>query len=201
MTNPVSEKDWKYLRGIRAELLATLCARINRQAMDILGSGELSEPDKYRKLYRHFHDADELVADCFDDWRRSTISQKLIALVSHRVLNEEQREYLTPASREFIKRMESLAKQENEGPLADEPAQEHPVMPGNPFTPEAAKRWGRIPEWAQQQILQNVFCVTCRGAVPMMLETARLKKRDLILNGKCQHCGKAVARLVEPEAG
>lgn len=201
MTNPVAEKDWKYLRGIRAELLATLCARINRQAMDILGSGALSEPDKYRKLYRYLHTADELVADCFDDWRRSTISQKLITLVSHRVLNEEQREHLTPASREFIKRMESLAKQEKEGPLADEPAQEQPGTSGTPFTPEAAKRWERIPEWAQQQILRNVFCVTCRGAVPMVLETARMMKRELILNGKCQHCGNAVARLVESEAG
>jgi hypothetical protein len=50
------EIDWKYLRSIQAELLASLCKRINRKAMEILGSREMSERDKYKALYGHILD-------------------------------------------------------------------------------------------------------------------------------------------------
>lgn len=74
-----------------------------------------------------------------------------------------------------------------------------PIHPTNPFTPEAAKHWKKIPKWAQEKILANVFCGKCLGAVSIVLETAEMKKKDLILKGKCKNCGKDVYRVVEPE--
>ena len=68
-----------------------------------------------------------------------------------------------------------------------------------PFTPEAARRWKRIPEWARKEILDNVFCGRCRGSVPIVLESAEMDGKDLILRGKCRHCAKDVCRVVEPE--
>lgn len=74
-----------------------------------------------------------------------------------------------------------------------------PVHPSDPFMPDAARRWKRIPQWAQEKILNNVFCGKCLGSVPIVLETAEMKKKDLILRGKCKLCGKDICRVVEPE--
>jgi len=74
-----------------------------------------------------------------------------------------------------------------------------PNQPHNPFTPDAEKRWKVIPEWAQREILCNVFCSRCLGSVPIVLEKAEMRQDDLILSGKCQHCGKDIGRVVEPE--
>lgn len=69
------------------------------------------------------------------------------------------------------------------------------------FTPSAAKRWKRIPKWAQKKILAKVWCGKCLGSVQIVLESAKMRKRDLILRGKCKTCGKNVCRVVEPEGG
>ena len=74
-----------------------------------------------------------------------------------------------------------------------------PIRPSDPFTPAAARRWSRIPEWAQKEILDNVFCGHCLASVPIVLETVEMVEKDLILRGKCNHCGNEVCRLVEPE--
>ncbi len=74
-----------------------------------------------------------------------------------------------------------------------------PIQFGDPFTPEGRRRWEKIPEWAQRNILDNVFCGRCLDSVSILLETAEMKGKDLILRGKCQCCGKDVCRLVEPE--
>ncbi len=74
-----------------------------------------------------------------------------------------------------------------------------PFRPAGSFTKEAKERWSRIPKSAQNQILENVFCVKCLGAVPIIVQSAAMERDDLILRGKCKVCGHEVCRLVEPE--
>jgi hypothetical protein len=74
-----------------------------------------------------------------------------------------------------------------------------PFRPADPFSKEAKERWNRIPKSAQDQILKNVYCVKCLGAVPIILQSAVMERDDLILRGKCKVCGQEVCRLVEPE--
>ncbi len=74
-----------------------------------------------------------------------------------------------------------------------------PIQPIDPFTPEAARRWKRVPQWAQRKILDNVFCRRCIASVTVILEVAEMEGDDLILRGKCKNCGAAVCRVVEPE--
>lgn len=69
----------------------------------------------------------------------------------------------------------------------------------NSFTPEARCRWKKIPKWAQKKILDNVFCSKCLDSVTIILEKAEMNGKDLVLQGKCQNCGKDVCRMVEPE--
>jgi len=72
-------------------------------------------------------------------------------------------------------------------------------MNTHPFTIDAKRRWDKIPEWAQTEILNNVFCGKCLKAVAIALETAKMQKDVLILRGKCKICGQEVCRVVEPE--
>ena len=104
MNGTFPEKDWKYLRSVQTDLLTTLFERINSKAMEIL-QAELSESDKYRALFHHIQNADKSVAQCFDDWRRSNIKLKLIALYHHNLLTEEHIEHLTDETKDLIRKI------------------------------------------------------------------------------------------------
>ena len=105
MSKTISEKDWKYLRGIQDEMLSDLCYRINRKAVEILNTKEETERDKFHELYKHIKDSDQIVGDCFDDWRRSNISFKLLFLLRHNLLTEER---ISGLSEKGIKHVENL---------------------------------------------------------------------------------------------
>lgn len=110
MPTTIPGKDWKYLRNIHEELLATLFGRINRKAMEILQSAELSEGDKYRTLFRHIRDSDKIVANCFDDWRRSNIWLKLIEIDHNNLLSEDHLGHLSAETKQLIEKVKQFNK-------------------------------------------------------------------------------------------
>ena len=67
------------------------------------------------------------------------------------------------------------------------------------FTPEAQRRWDKVPKWAQEKILANVFCGGCLDSVPIHLKSGKMKKDLLVLKGTCRICGRDIVRVVEPE--
>ena len=68
------------------EMLHTLCYRINQKAVDIVTAEGKNPHEKYLELYRHIKKSDRIVADCFNDWRRSNISRKILFLRHHGLL-------------------------------------------------------------------------------------------------------------------
>jgi hypothetical protein len=106
MAPPTPERDWKYMKKVKEELLSALCKQINGQAMDILKEEAHSERERYGLLYRHVQDSDEIVADCFDDWRRSTLFMKLIALQRHGLLTSDHMQYFSEETQNRLKALE-----------------------------------------------------------------------------------------------
>jgi hypothetical protein len=104
MTNSIPEKDWKYIRSIEKELLSELCQTINQKAAEIVHAGAGSEYDKYLLLYKHLKNADAIVADCFNDWRRSNLLFKLPLLHRHKILRDEHILNLSVETRERLGR-------------------------------------------------------------------------------------------------
>ncbi len=98
----IPETDWKYLRSVQFEMLSSFCGKVNRKAMEILRSGEISGHDKYKALYQHMQDSDDVVVDCFDDWRRSTILLKVMALHRNGLLAEEHMRRLSDETRDIL---------------------------------------------------------------------------------------------------
>ena len=64
-------------------MLSMLCGRINEQSKDILNDQYESEHGKYLKMYDHIKKSDKIVANCFNDWRRSNIWLKVQFLWKH----------------------------------------------------------------------------------------------------------------------
>jgi hypothetical protein len=104
MTNSIPEKDWKYLRSIEKDLLSELCRTINQKAAAIVHAESGSEYDKYLLLYKYIKDKDAVVAECFDDWRRSNLLFKLPLLHRHKILRDEHILNLSVETRERLSR-------------------------------------------------------------------------------------------------
>jgi len=105
---PPPERDWKYMKKVKEGLLATLCEQINGQAVDILKSEPNSERERYGRLYQHVQDSDDIVADCFDDWRRSTLLMKLVALQRHGLLPSDHMQHLSEETQKRLKAVRGL---------------------------------------------------------------------------------------------
>jgi hypothetical protein len=110
MTNGIAEGDWKFMRSVHDELLATLCERIQSECAAIIASKAGTAHERYLRLFKHIHKADEIVAECFNDWRRSTLAARVCSLNRHGLLTPEHVSRLNPGTREYIKVDESLWK-------------------------------------------------------------------------------------------
>lgn len=108
MSRSTSERDWKYIRSVHDDLLATLCKRINRQSGDLLADFVGSEHEKYLALYRHIQDSNRIIADCFNDLKRSNLIMKLAALHHHAILTQEHIGNLSPETQERLQALKQL---------------------------------------------------------------------------------------------
>ena len=108
MGGPFTERDWKYMRSIRDEMLDLLCTRINEQAVAIATAEDGTPHERYLELFRHINDSDKVVAACFNDWRRSALGERIVFLRSHGLLADSQLLNLSGPAREWIAKLEGL---------------------------------------------------------------------------------------------
>jgi len=102
MSGDIPERDWKQLRSFKPEMLNDLCERINKKAEKLINSNDKNEHEKYIELYRYINDADRTVALCFDDWRRSNIRTRMLALLTNDLLTDEHIEELSDEGKRII---------------------------------------------------------------------------------------------------
>ncbi|HEU5078299.1 MAG TPA: hypothetical protein VFT72_03765 [Opitutaceae bacterium] len=102
-----SEEDWKYLRSIFDSLLEELSRRINEEIREILSRAGVSENEKRRLVYDTVRNRDRIVAECFDDWRRSRLYERCWALKRHGLLSPQHLAKLTPQSQKAISPFDS----------------------------------------------------------------------------------------------
>jgi len=108
MAKTTPERDWKYMKGLKEQLLAQLCERINREANAIITAREGSEHAKYLALYKHMQESDRIVGCCFDDWRRSTLFMRIYEIYRQGLLTETQMQGLSPQTQESLKTLEQF---------------------------------------------------------------------------------------------
>ena len=108
MAGSTPECDWKYMRTIHDELLECLCKRINRQSAAILEQEDCSQHEQYLTLYRHIQDSDQIIADCFNDLKRSNLIIKLAALLQQGILTPEHLGMLSPETEQKLIALKEL---------------------------------------------------------------------------------------------
>ena len=108
MADSMPERDWKYMRSIHDEILAALCDQINSQSEVILKQGRDTPHKAYLDLYRPIQESDDVIACCFNDWRRSTLQMKLSVLHEHGLLTEAHIQKLSPEAQERLKALKEL---------------------------------------------------------------------------------------------
>ena len=99
MNGPFTEADWQIFRRYNKSMLEELTDRINRESMAILEDTGQTEHEIFLKLYRHIHDSNQIVADCFDGWRRSRMGMHGAALLVHGLIPQEMWDKLSPSAR------------------------------------------------------------------------------------------------------
>lgn len=104
----ILEPDWKYLRSIEEEMLEELSRRINEEVRRVLGKTDISEYEKRGEIFGIVTERDKVVAECFDDWRRSKIIERCWALRRHGLLKEEHLNRLDPETRRRILVLEKI---------------------------------------------------------------------------------------------
>ncbi len=114
MPPSIPERDWKYLRRIQPEMLAALCARINGRTKALLDAGGKSEHEIYADVFQHIETSDRIVAECFDDWRRSAIWLKIPLLRREGLLTDDHLANLSDDVHALLERFRMLAGEDGE---------------------------------------------------------------------------------------
>ena len=70
-------------------------------------------------------------------------------------------------------------------------------MMNDKFTPQALRLWNKVPSWAQEKLLSNVYCGKCIAVTTIIDFSGRVIEGDLVLNGLCKTCGSEVARVID----
>lgn len=67
------------------------------------------------------------------------------------------------------------------------------------FTSQALKLWQKVPAWAQEKLLANVYCGNCVAMTTIVDFSGEVVGGDIVLSGVCKNCGSKVARVIESE--
>jgi hypothetical protein len=105
---PFSERDWKHLRTVHEVALERFCTRVLDAAVAIAQDGGLSAHERYLQLFQLLDERNAAMATAFDDMRRSTGLQRLIAMVGLNVLTRQELAGFNPDVQATVRAMSQL---------------------------------------------------------------------------------------------
>ena len=102
------ERDWKLLRELKPVALERLCEKILRDAAEIAKATGSSKHQSYLKLWGMIQDQNEVVAQAFDDHRRSTALLKILEIHRQGLLTDEEFARFSEETQKRVLTLESL---------------------------------------------------------------------------------------------
>jgi hypothetical protein len=103
MSRDIKESDWKVFRELRSIALERFCRRILDEIQQEAADADRGTHERYLAVYDRIRRRDREIADAFNDPRRSTAIQRLLAIQSHRLLTEEELGRFSPEIRESLR--------------------------------------------------------------------------------------------------
>ena len=103
MQNNFPESDWKTLSRLRPLALERLCKRILQESGNILDRAqEDGHHHAYLDLYRHIRESDDIVAVCFNEFKRSQAMNTLANWIENNLLTDEEFASFQLETREMV---------------------------------------------------------------------------------------------------
>ena len=96
------EADWKYMRALKSTLVERLCERINQKTLSMLNDPAKTAYERYLDIFEKTQKDDMDVASAFDDWRRSTISIRIMEIFRQGLFTDSEIQGFTQQTRERI---------------------------------------------------------------------------------------------------
>ena len=98
-----SERDWKYISALHAELLEEFSGRLNRELAELLQRKDITENEKRLMVYKLVRARDRDVSDCFNGWKRSELAITALFLRKHGLLTDAHLKHLSPEAAAMIR--------------------------------------------------------------------------------------------------
>src|SRR5688572_27678290 len=98
----ITSQDWKYLSKLKETLLNRLCDRINSKSMSILNDSTKSHYEKYIALYKHIEKSDRMIADGFNNWKRSQAFICLTFCKKHKLITDNEYNELSDNTKKVV---------------------------------------------------------------------------------------------------
>ncbi|MCP4344817.1 MAG: hypothetical protein GY795_04730 [Desulfobacterales bacterium] len=97
------ESDWKKLKKLHASALNSACETILTQSSIIVNDTSLSAYDRYIKLHEHIKKANDKIAMCFNDMKRSRIPDILIRMRREDIIEDKDLDIFSDELRQKVR--------------------------------------------------------------------------------------------------
>jgi hypothetical protein len=104
----ILESDWKVLRRLKPVALERFCERTLAECVQVATGGGDSAHERYLALYRLVHERDKELARAFNDLRRSSAINALIAMTSLDLLTASELAEFSDETRDIVQRVLTL---------------------------------------------------------------------------------------------
>lgn len=109
MFRDIKESDWKYLRNLKQFLLERACSGINQETKLVLNNvNGLSQYEVYISLYEHIEKKDKIIADCFNDYKRSKAIEIVLNLLRYELITDEEIQGFSDETKEIINKISDV---------------------------------------------------------------------------------------------
>ena len=102
MSRDIRESDWKLFRELHPIALNRFCERVLSEITHIASDAAKTPHARYGDIFALVRERDRLLAQAFDDKRRSTALLQLAIIHSHGLLTEEELARFSPEARDAI---------------------------------------------------------------------------------------------------
>ncbi len=102
----ISEKDWKLLRTLHEVALQRFCERALHEFREVSGDRTYTAHERFLRLFELVATRNRDLAHAFDDLRRSTALQRLVAMRGLGVVTDEDLSPFSPETRTAVARLE-----------------------------------------------------------------------------------------------
>jgi len=98
----MQESEWKRFRQLHVVALNRFCEKVLQEISQITADATKSPHERYLQIFKVLRERDRVVADAFDDLRRSTALMQLAIIYAQGLINDDELRDFTQETRDAV---------------------------------------------------------------------------------------------------